>query len=84
MPYKFNPFTANLDFVPESSTLDGLSDVAVPDPQEGDVLAYNSSTSLWEKGFLFGAADLIVAFFSNFGKLHFNYIQNSSHIATVL
>jgi hypothetical protein len=84
MPYKFNPFTANLDFVPNSSSLDGLSDVSVTNPSAGQFLAYNPATNLWERGVLFGSADLVVAIVSSFGQLNFNLPQNSSHIATVL
>ena len=84
MPYKFNPFTANLDFVPDSSSLDGLSDVSVPNPLAGEFLAYNSVTNLWERGVLFGSADLLVAIVSSFGQLNFSLPQNSSHLVTAL
>jgi len=84
MPYKFNPFTANLDFVPDSSSLDGLSDVSVANPQSGEFLVYNSGTNLWERGVLFGSADLVVAVVSSFGQLNFSFPQNSSHLATAL
>ena len=84
MSYKFNPFTANLDFVSDSSSLDGLSDVSVANPSAGQFLAYNSATNLWERGVLFGTADLMVAIVSAFGQLNFSLPQNSSHIATVL
>jgi hypothetical protein len=87
MPYKFNPFTANLDFVSDgssSSSLDGLSDVSTTNPLAGEFLAYNSATDLWERGVLFGSADLVVAIVSSFGQLNFSLPQNSSHIATAL
>jgi len=87
MPYKFNPFTANLDFVSDgssSSSLGGLSDVSSANPLAGQFLAYNPATNLWERGVLFGTADLMVAIVSAFGQLNFNLPQNSSHIATVL
>ena len=84
MPYKFNPFTANLDFVPDNSSLDGLSDVSVANPLAGEFLAYNFTTNLWERGVLFGSADLVVAIVSSFGQLSFSLPQNSSHIVTAL
>jgi hypothetical protein len=84
MSYKFNPFTANLDFVPETPALDGLSDAYTPAPQHQEFLVYNGGTGLWERATLVGLAASIVFTSPLLGNLDFQYANYSHHIATVL
>jgi len=83
MPYKFNPFTANLDYVSEAPGLGELSDVNACDPQNGEFLVYNGSAGMWERAILQGLTATIV-FLSTIGQLNFKCPQHSHHVATVL
>lgn len=66
MGYRFNPITGKLDLVGDSSSggatdLDSLSDVTISSPTDGQALAYNATSELWENKTISGSGDMLAS-----------------------